>query len=135
MRLKRSATFLRYLIAGVFNTLFGWLVYAVVVLLGGQSWLALIIGTVTGIGFNFFSLGGYVFRDMAMKRLLRFVLAYAFIYVINLIGLTVLKQWVCNPIWAQLILTPPMAIFSYLLLSRLVFTVRNPRSNRRHTNK
>lgn len=122
MNIKRHAVFLRFLIAGGVNTLFGWVIYAASVLLGAQPWLALIVSTVTGIAFNFLSLGGYAFRDMAMSRLPRFLLSYGFIYVTNLGCLHLLKQWVDHPIWGQLILTPPMALLSYFLLSRMVFT-------------
>lgn len=125
MKLECNLAFLRYLVAGGVNTLFGWLIYSSAILLGAQPWLALIIGTVTGIGFNFITLGGYVFRDLTLKRLPRFVLSYGLIYTVNLIGLSALRQWIGSPIWAQLILTPIMAIFSYILLSRLVFTARN----------
>jgi putative flippase GtrA len=122
MSLRRHATFLRFVIAGGVNTLFGWVIYAAAILSGAQPWLALIVSTVTGIGFNFVSLGAYAFRDMALKRLPRFVLSYGFIYASNLMCLKWLRPWIEQPIWAQLILTPPMAILSYLLLSRLVFT-------------
>lgn len=124
MKLKRHAIFLRFLIAGGFNSLFGWLIYSAVILLGGEAWLALIVGSITGIGFNFITFGGYAFRDMAIKRLPRFVLSYGCIYVINLICLTALNPWVAHPIWSQLILTPPLSILSYVLLSRMVFTRR-----------
>ncbi len=124
MSLKRNATFVRYLIAGGLNTLFGWLVYSVAILAGAQAWLALIVGIVTGIGFNFISLGGYVFRDMALKRLPRFVLSYGFIYTTNLIFLNMVKPWIVSPIWGQLLLTPVMAILSYIVLSRMVFNLK-----------
>jgi len=122
MNLQRHATFLRFLIAGGFNTLFGWAMYSLAILSGAQPWLALIVSTVTGIVFNFFSLGAYAFRDFALKRLPRFVLSYGVIYATNLICLGLIKRWLSDPIWAQLILTPPMAILSYLLMSRAVFT-------------
>lgn len=124
MNLERHATFLRFLIAGGFNTLFGWLVYSAAILWGMQPWLALVVGMATGIGFNFISLGAYAFRDTALKRFPRFALSYGFIYATNLICLKALKPWIDQPIWAQLILTPPMAILSYVLLSRMVFSGR-----------
>ncbi|QOT75433.1 GtrA family protein [Cupriavidus basilensis] len=124
MNLKRHATFIRFLIAGGFNSLFGWLVYSGAILLGAQPWLALIVGIVMGIAFNFVTLGGYAFRDLTVARLPRFVMTYGFIYVVNLICLTLLKRWIDEPILGQLILTPFMAMVSYLVLSRMVFTGR-----------
>jgi putative flippase GtrA len=124
MNFKRYATFIRFLIAGGFNSLFGWMVYSAAILFGAQPWLALIIGIVMGIGFNFITLGGYAFRDMSIGRLPRFVLTYGFIYVINLISLTLLQRWIDRPILGQLILTPFMAMVSYVVLSRMVFTAK-----------
>jgi len=125
MNLKSRTTFLRFLIAGGFNTLFGWLVYSAAIIFRMPPWLALIVGTVTGIGFNFISLGAYVFRDMSRKRLPLFVLSYGFIYTINLICLKAMELWIDSPIWGQLILTLPMAVLSYTVLSCMVFTLNN----------
>lgn len=122
MTRRDPKTFLRFLIAGGFNTLFGWAAYTVCILAGARPWLALIIATCAGVAFNFFSVGGYAFRDMAWRRLPRFVACYAGIYTLNLAGITLLGRWIPSPIWAQAILTPPMALMSYFLLSRLVFT-------------
>lgn len=124
MNLRGYATFIRFLIAGGFNSLFGWLVYSAAILLGAPPWLALIVGIVMGIGFNFVTLGGYAFRDMTLARLPRFVMTYGFIYVVNLICLTLLSRWIEQPILGQLILTPFMAMVSYVVLSRMVFTGR-----------
>lgn len=122
MNVDRYATLIRFLIAGGLNSLFGWLIYSVAILLGAQPWLALIVGVVMGIGFNFATLGGYAFRDMSIHRLPRFVMAYAFIYLVNLLSLTLLRRWIDHPILGQLILTPFMALLSYVVLSRKVFT-------------
>lgn len=128
MNLERYATLIRFLIAGGFNSLFGWLVYSAAILLGAPPWLALIVGIVMGIGFNFVTLGGYAFRDMTLARLPRFVVTYSFIYVVNLVCLTLLERWIAHPILGQLILTPFMAMVSYVVLSRMVFTGRRGRT-------
>jgi putative flippase GtrA len=121
MNLQRHAVLLRFLVAGGINTLWGWSVYAVSILLGAQIWLALGIGMLAGIAFNFVSLGAFVFRDMVLARLPRFVLAYLFLYATNFACLQALHRWIENPIWSQLVLTPPMATLSYVVLSRMVF--------------
>ncbi|CAG2152633.1 GtrA family protein [Cupriavidus plantarum] len=128
MTFQRYATLIRFLIAGAFNSLFGWLVYSGAILLGASPWLALIVGIVMGICFNFVTLGGYAFRDMTLARLPRFVVTYGFIYVVNLICLTLLERWIAEPILGQLILTPFMAMVSYVVLSRMVFTGRRERT-------
>ncbi|GHU00575.1 hypothetical protein FACS1894154_09820 [Betaproteobacteria bacterium] len=125
MNLNPDATFLRFLIAGAFNTLFGWTVYSFAIFFGARPWLALIIGLTAGIAFNFISLSTFVFRNMVLKRLPLFVLSYGFIYTINLICLEVIQFWIDSPIWGQLVLSPPISILSYLVLSRTVFKQEN----------
>src|SRR5688500_898875 len=102
MNFKINNTWLRFLIAGGFNTLFGWACYAGLILLGAPPWLALILATLTGIAFNFITLGGYAFRSLVLQRLPRFVLAYCTIYTTNLICLKALQPWVPSPILGQL---------------------------------
>ena len=124
MSFKIENSYVRFLIAGGFNTLFGWMCYAAAILLGAPPWLALILATLTGIVFNFITLGGYAFRSLVLSRFPRFLLAYCVIYTTNLITLRALKPWVDSPILGQLILTIPLALLSYLIMSRLVFHVR-----------
>lgn len=111
----------RFLLAGAANTLFGWLIYSASVVLGAPVWVALIISTVVGIAFNFLTIGGYAFRALSLQRLPKFVSAYALVYVVNLACISMLKSWVNEPIWIQLLLTPPMALLSFFLMSRWVF--------------
>ena len=116
-----NVQFFRFLLAGVVNTLFGLAVYVGCVFAGFPAWLALLVGTVAGITFNFFTLGAYAFRDLSLQRLPRFVGGYAIVYAVNLTALDLLRPVVPDPVWRQVLLTPPMAMFSYLLMSRLVF--------------
>ena len=121
MNFKPSATFFRFLIAGGVNTLFGWLIYSVAILLGAKPWLALIIGLVAGVAFNFATLGYYVFRDLALSRFTRFSFSYACIYLINLACLQWVTLWIEDPIWGQLFLSLPMSALSFMLMSHFVF--------------
>ena len=112
---------LRFLLAGAANTAFGLAIYALFSVLGVAPWAALLCGTVAGIGFNFVTLGGYAFRDLSWRRLPRFVGAYALAYLVNLGALHAFQPLVGNAIWRQVLLTPFMALFSYVCMSRFVF--------------
>lgn len=114
--------FLRYLIAGGANTLFGFAVYSALILAHVVPWLALLLANVAGVLFNFMTAGVYVFRTKLQGRLPRFVAAYGVVYLVNLAAVSVLRQWSSNEIVSQAILTLPMAVLSYLLLQRFVFT-------------
>jgi len=111
----------RFFLAGAFNTAFGLVAYAFFVWLGAPLWLALVLAMLAGIACNFLTLGGYAFRDLSLAHLPRFVACYAASYLVNLTALHLLEPLVAGAIMRQVLLTPPMAVFSYLCLSRLVF--------------
>lgn len=121
LRTLRGNRFLRFLVAGAVNTLFGFLVYSAAILFGAAVWLALLCGLVCGTVFNFLTTGGYAFRDLGLGRVPRFVLCYLLIYLLNLRLIEWLSLWVGNPILAQGILTPPVAVLAYVLMARFVF--------------
>ena len=114
--------FFLFVIVGGINTVFGWCVFSLSIFLGADYWLALIVGMVLGVFFNFLSIGRGVFKDISWRRVPRFVLSYSVIYALNLIFLKVLEVWVGSPVLRQLFLTPVIAVVSYMVLSRLVFS-------------
>lgn len=119
--------FVRFLIAGLVNTLFGFAVYCAGLFAGLPVWAALLVGTVAGTLFNFVTTAGYVFRQLTLSRLPRFLFCYALVYVLNLGLIRVLFLWLHDEKLAQLVLVFPVALFSYLLMSRLVFpTAQTP---------
>jgi putative flippase GtrA len=113
--------FVRFLLAGAVNTLFGFAVYSAAILLDAPTWAALLIGTLAGIAFNFFTVGGYVFRELSARRLPRFIGAYLLVYAVNLGLIGWLSALLHGKIVAQLVLVAPMALFSYVLMARFVF--------------
>lgn len=121
MAKRDQGTFIRFLVAGGLNTLFGWMIYSLALIFGAHVWLALLSSTLIGIAFNFLSLGGYAFRDLSVQRLPRFVASYLLVYLLNLALISSLQTLIQNAIWAQLALIPIMAALSYLIMSRWVF--------------
>lgn len=118
---------MRFMVAGGVNTLFGFVVYSLSIAAGMAVWLALLIGMLLGIVFNFFTTGGYVFRELSPARFPRFVLCYLLVYFINLELIELTLTLLNNKILSQAILVLPMAILSYFLMARFVF------SSKRHT--
>jgi putative flippase GtrA len=121
-----DARFVRFLVAGVANTAVGLAAYAAAELAGVPVWGALLVGMLTGVAFSFLSMGAYAFRDLSWQRLPRFVVCYGANYGVNLLALDVLHRFVADPILRQALLTPPMAVFSYVCLSRFVFRRPTP---------
>jgi putative flippase GtrA len=114
--------FIRFLLVGGLNTLFGFTIFSAIIYFGGQTWHALLGGNLSGIAFNFLTIGGAVFRDLGAQRIPRFIVAYLGLFVINyecirlLIGICTFSV-----IAAQAVLTLPLAILSYLIMSKFVF--------------
>lgn len=119
--MQLNSKFIRFIIAGVINTLFGWLIYSFFILLNIEPWIALIISTITGIVFNFLTIGGYAFKILKVSKLPRFILSYILIYVINIFLIRLLTIYISDLILLQLLLTPFLALLSYFLLSKKVF--------------
>ena len=70
-------------------------------------------------------MGGVAFRDLSARRLPRFVFGYACTYAVNLGAFQLVHRRVADPVLCQVVLVVPMALFSYLVMSRFVF--RKPR--------
>lgn len=113
---------IRFLIVGCINSLFGFAVFGMIAYFGGHTWVALLGGNIAGILFNFLTIGAIVFRDLSPARFLRFVAAYLGLFLLNLeaIGLLTTTTSI-GRISAQGLLTAPMAVLSYFIMSRLVF--------------
>lgn len=120
---------LRFFVVGAINTLFSYLVYALLILLGMHYSLATLISTVLGVIFNFFTTGRIVFRSMDNKRFIMFVLVYAFTYFVNILLLSWLVDGASmDELLAGALVTLPVALLSYSLNSKLTFRER-PSSN------
>ena len=113
---------IRFLLVGVLNSAFSFSVFAAILYFGGQTWEALLGGNVAGVFFNFFTIGGVVFRELALKRFFRFVLAYLGLFAFNLEFIHLMTSGTqIDRITAQALLTAPMAILSYLIMRKFVF--------------
>lgn len=119
--LLRKSRLLRFLVAGGVNTLFGYAVYGAGIVLGTPVWAALLIGMVAGTVFNFFTTGGYAFRQLALRRYPRFVVCYLLVYAVNLALIAGLSAWIADKLLVQAVLLVPLALLSYALMARLVF--------------
>jgi putative flippase GtrA len=109
------------MLAGAINTLFGYAVYSLGIILGAQVWLALLAGMLLGSVFNFLTTGGYAFRQLSRQRYPRFVVCYLVVYGINLLLIDAMSLWTTDKLVSQAILLVPLAMLSYALMVRLVF--------------
>ncbi|MFK0386675.1 GtrA family protein [Agrobacterium sp. NPDC090273] len=112
----------KFLIVGVINTIFGYTIYVGSLWIGLHYTTAVATSTILGILFNFKSIGAFVFESRDNALLLRFIGVYLFLYLVNISGVSFLVHFDV-PAWlAGLLLLLPLAILSFLLNRRYVFS-------------
>ncbi len=116
---KTALEFLRFLAAGLVNTLVGYCAYAVFIWLGMNMYAAQAAGHVVGTAFNYFNHSWFVFRMRPV--LAKYLLGSAVNYVAGLGFLALIAQLVASPYLAGLIATGCTAVFSYVSLKLLAF--------------
>ena len=113
---------------GILNTIFGYSAFAGLFILTNQRNGSLIVATILGILFNFFTTGRIVFGNKTWRTLLPFILAYGVALGLNLMALSVLVRLGVATLIAQAISLPLVVVVSYLINARFVFRARPPRN-------
>ena len=112
--------FIKFLFVGLVNTGFGYGVYALLVIFGTPPQIALLLSFVIGVLWNYLTTARFVFEVSGFGRLPAYGLCYVVIYGLNAGTL----QWALNtgiaPLLAQAILTPIVAVISFVLLSMVM---------------
>lgn len=123
LRMLTSRRETRFLFAGAMNTVFGYSVYALLLYLGVQYLLALLLSTIAGVIFNYFSFGRIVFGNTSgWMGFVRFVIAYSIVYALNSLLLRVLVTGTgINPYLGQVLCIPPSVLLAWLLMNYWVY--------------
>jgi len=116
---------IKFLAVGGLNTLFGYAVFAVLISIGLHYTIAVLIGTIIGVPFNFKTTGKLVFDSHDNRLIWKFFVVYGIIYLLNIIGLYFLKQISVDIYVAGAILILPMALVSFGLNKKYVFRERH----------
>ncbi|MEO1968986.1 MAG: GtrA family protein [Sphingomonadaceae bacterium] len=110
----------RYYQAGIINTVFGIALYSLLVWLGLDMFVAQLVAHLLGMAFNYFTYSRHVFRDAGPSKL-RFVVSYAFNYLLNLGTLWLLSRFIASPYIAGILTAFLVSIVNYFALKLLVF--------------
>jgi putative flippase GtrA len=118
-----TAKVARFLATGLLNTAFGYGIYAGLVLAGMPYLPALVVATVAGVIFNYFSFGKLAFRvSTNAAGMPRFLAAYGMSLAFNAALLWAAHNALgLGPLVAQLVCLPPTVAVTYLLLDRWAF--------------
>jgi putative flippase GtrA len=113
----------RFLFVGAFNTIFGYGVFFALLRADLAPTLALAAATVVGVAVNFFTTGRIVFANSDATLLWRFVLVYAFVFIVNAILLKAALRAGFEPALAQALLLGPCVALSFFLNRTYVFAL------------
>jgi putative flippase GtrA len=111
----------RFLIAGIVNTLFGYLVFSLFIWTTQSAPLSVLMANLFGVTFNFFTYGKGVFGSYSWKRMPRFAAVYGINYWGNVAALAALRAHGVSFYIAQLAILPFSSVFLYCALRYLVF--------------
>lgn len=109
-----------FLVSGI-NTAFGYGLFALLIFAGLPYPVALLIGTIAGILFNFKTTGVLVFKNSNNVLIFRFFGVYGITYLCNLGGLALFKYIGVNLYWGGAILLIPVGLLAYVLNKTFVF--------------
>jgi len=121
VRTLRKSQFARFLVVGMMNTLFGYSVFTVFVLLHVHYAIAALLSTICSIIFNFKTTGTLVFGSKNNKLVLKFVSVYAVTFLLNVLLLKLLTSLRIDLLLASALILLPIALVSYTLNKVLVF--------------
>ena len=117
--------FLRFLLVGGLNTLFGYMAFVLFLYLNCHYAVASFLAIICGILFNFKTYGRLVFKSHDNSLIFRFVSFYAILYVISTVSLFLFNLMGINLYYANAILIVPLSALSFFLNRRFVFVSFN----------
>ena len=112
--------FLRFLVVGGVNTAVGYLLFSAFILMSMTPQKALAFSFILGVLWNFFAHRKFVFVSKGYGVLPAYALCYVGIYLFNSFGPKYALTLGLNPLLAQAILAPIVAVLSFFLIGRIL---------------
>lgn len=113
----------KFLTTGLLNTIVGYSIYAFFIALSVPYITALILASIMGILFNYFSFGRLVFKSNGgFIIFVKFVVTYSFIFFVNAMGLKILIETFNVDAYVGQALCVPISVFlSSVLMNHWVY--------------
>ena len=112
--------FIKYILVGILNTLFGYTIFALLLYTGLHYAVVCILATIICVLFNYKTYGKLVFKNNK-NALVKFVSVYILTTSLSILGLKIAKLYTINLYFAGFIITCVMAVISFILLKSYVF--------------
>jgi glycosyltransferase involved in cell wall biosynthesis/putative flippase GtrA len=125
----------RFIGVGMLNTLVGYAIYGLFVYLNIPYLIALLMATMIGVIFNYFSMGRLVFKSQGGWFVFaKFIITYAIVFGVNAKALELLiTKFEFSPYLGQALCVPLSVIVSWLLMNYWVYkmnkTIIQPQMN------
>ena len=118
-----SWRFLKFLMVGALNTVFGYSVFALFTYLNLHYTISTLLATILGILFNFKTTGCIVFKNGDNKLIFKFLFVYGVTYLLSIAFLRICEHFgFTNMYLNYAILLLPNAMIAYSLMKKFVFT-------------
>ncbi len=118
---KKYKQFIRFIIVGVLNTIFGYSLFTLFIYLSFSYPVAVLFSTILGVLFNYKTIGKIVFSS-SENKFVPFISVYIFLYALNVFFLWLFTIFgMTNMYIAGAILLAPLALISYFLNKNFVF--------------
>ena len=112
---------IRFILMGIMNTIFGYLVFSLLVFLKFNATTAIITSTILGLIFNFNTLGRYVFNKTDKNLILKFISSYFLLMIFNICLQKTLHFFIYSDYISGLISIIITAGLSYIMNKFYVF--------------
>jgi len=121
----QKSRFIKFLFVGIINTIFGYSIFATLIILRLDYQYALLLATICGVMFNFKTIGTLVFKTKNNELIFRFIGVYCLIYILNVELIKIINSFGINILISQAMLVLPLAVISYVLNKKFVFNGTN----------
>lgn len=120
--LNKRPRFIKFVLVGILNTIFGYSCFAFFIYRGFGDISAPFFANLLSILFNFKTYGYLVFKNPDNHLIFKFSAVYSIVYVLNVCGLILMANaGFENRYISGLILLMPLALFAYYLNGKYVF--------------
>ncbi len=116
---------IRYGFIGVFNTLFSYGLYALIIFLGFRFEIASLVSIIVGILFSFITQGFVVFKGIAVVSFVRYLLTWCGLYFLNIWLIQILVNISLDSYLAGAVATVPIVVLAYFAMKYFVFKSSN----------
>lgn len=120
--LKKLKFYFKFIIFGIINTIFFYLLYSVFVFIFKDYVIAVIFANLIGILFSFKTFGKFVFNNEDKKLLYKFLIVYCWNIFLNILLIRLFNEFIDNNLYLSGIFsTAVVAVNSFFLNKYYVF--------------